>query len=52
MRSRLEGAGFQATVEHEHSATNLDVAAGGARVTVPADQEADALALIQDGDNE
>lgn len=52
MRSRLEGAGLQASVEHEHSATNLDVAVGGARVTVPAEQEADAKALIQDLGNE
>lgn len=48
MRSRLEGAGLQASIEHENSATNLDVAVGGVRVVVPADQVEDARALIED----
>lgn len=47
MKSRLEGAGIDAEVEHEHSATNLDVAVGGVRVVVPNDQAAEARALLQ-----
>ena len=50
MKSRLEGAGMDAEVEHEHSAAILDVAVGGARVVVPENQVADARALIESPD--
>jgi hypothetical protein len=50
MKSRLEGAGIDAEVEHEHSAANLDVAVGGARVVVPENQVEDARALIESPD--
>jgi hypothetical protein len=52
VRSRLEGAGISAVVEHENSAANFDVAGGGVRVTVPTDQAEDARALIQSTNNE
>ena len=48
MRSRLEGAGIQAEVQHEASAANLDVAVGGVRLVVPAESAADARELLQD----
>ncbi len=47
IKSRLEGAGISAEVTHEHSAANLDVAVGGARVVVAADQAEEARALVQ-----
>jgi len=48
MRSRLEGAGIDAQVEHEASATMLDVAVGGVRLVVASDRAEEARALIQD----
>ncbi len=48
-RSRLEAAGFQATVAHELSALSIDgysLAAGGILVQTPADQADDAKALL------
>lgn len=47
IKSRLEGAGLDAEVAHEHSAANLDVAVGGVRVVVPAEQADEARALVQ-----
>jgi hypothetical protein len=52
VRSRLEGAGLQADVEHENSAANFDVAAGGVRVVVPTAQAAEARALLESPANE
>ena len=52
VRSRLEGAGLDASVTHENSATNFDVAGGGVRVVVPAEQAEDAKALINSSANE
>lgn len=49
MRSRLEAAGFLATVAHEASSLVMDgysMATGGILVQVPEDQVADARALI------
>jgi pyruvate/2-oxoglutarate/acetoin dehydrogenase E1 component len=48
MRSRLEGAGIEATVEHEQSATNLDVAVGGVRVVVSSDKAEEARAFLKE----
>ena len=48
MRSRLEGAGIDARVEHESSAANFDVAVGGVRLVVSSDRAEEARALIQD----
>jgi hypothetical protein len=48
MRSRLEGAGIDAQVEHESSAAMLDVAVGGVRLVVSADRAEEARALIAD----
>jgi hypothetical protein len=47
IRSQLEGAGIEAEVEHENSAALLDVAVGGARVTVAAEKADEARALIE-----
>ena len=47
VRGRLVEAGMDAEVLHENSAANLDVAGGGVRVTVPAEQADDARELIQ-----
>jgi hypothetical protein len=47
VRSRLEGAGIEASVHHENSAANFDVAGGGARVVVPADRADEARALLE-----
>ena len=47
VKGRLEGAGLEATLEHENSAANFDVAGGGVRVVVPEMQAAEARALIQ-----
>jgi hypothetical protein len=52
IRSRLEGAGLQADVQHENSAANFDVAGGGVRVVVPAEQADEARALVESGSNE
>ncbi len=52
LRSRLEAAGLNADVRHEHSAANLDVSSGGVRVVVPEDQAAEAMELIGSGENE
>ena len=46
VRSRLEGAGIQAHVQHEQSATNFDVGSGGVRVVVPTDKAEEAPQLI------
>ena len=51
VRSRLEAAGLLATVAHELSALSMDgyaLAAGGILVQVPAEQAADARALLTD----
>lgn len=51
IRSRLEAAGLHAIVNHELSSLSLDgyaLAAGGIRVEVPEDEEADARELIAD----
>ena len=50
MRSRLEGAGIEASVEHEYSAANLDVAVGGVRVVVSAERAVEARALLDSKD--
>lgn len=53
VRSRLEAAGFLAFVVHELSALSMDgyaLAAGGILVQVPAEQAADAKALLADHD--
>lgn len=47
MRSRLESAGFQATLADENSATNFDVTSGGVHLIVPEDQAVDARTLIE-----
>ena len=50
VRSRLEAAGFLASVAHELSALSLDgysMAAGGVRVQVPEDVAQEARALIE-----
>ena len=47
VKGRLEGAGFEAALQHENSAANFDVAGGGGRVVVPDAQAAEARALIQ-----
>ena len=52
VRSRLEGAGLQAEVEHENSAANFDVAGGGVRVVVPAEDAEEARALVDSRTNE
>jgi hypothetical protein len=52
VRSRLEGAGLQADVEHENSAANFDIAGGGVRVVVPSEQANDARALLDTRANE
>jgi hypothetical protein len=52
VRSRLEGAGLNADVEHENSAANFDVAGGGVRVVVPSDQVKEARALLESKGNE
>lgn len=52
IRSRLEAAGLQASVEHENSAANFDVPGGGVRVVVPADKAAEARALLESKPNE
>jgi hypothetical protein len=52
VRSRLQGAGLTADVEHENSAANFDVAGGGVRVVVPAEQVNDARALLESPENE
>ena len=52
VRSRLQGAGLTADVEHENSAANFDVAGGGVRVVVPAEQATDARALLESSSNE
>jgi hypothetical protein len=48
LRSRLEGAGIEAQVEHEYSAANLDVAVGGVRLVVAAEMAEEAKALLED----
>jgi hypothetical protein len=48
MRSRLEGAGFEAELEQENSAANLDVAVGGVRVVVPSDRAEEAKAFLEE----
>ena len=48
-RSRLEAAGFHATVSHELSALSLDgyaLAAGGILVQVPAEEAAEAKEFL------
>ncbi len=53
VRSRLEAAGFAAEVTHELSALSMDgysMATGGVRVQVPADQAAEAQALLGETD--
>jgi hypothetical protein len=50
--SRLQAAGIEAAVEHEHSAANLDVPVGGSRVVVSSDKAEDARALIQSASSE
>lgn len=52
VRSRLEGAGLKAEVTHENSAANFDVAGGGVRVVVPAEQVAEARELLEAPGNE
>jgi pyruvate/2-oxoglutarate/acetoin dehydrogenase E1 component len=52
VRSRLEGAGLNAELQHENSAANFDVAGGGVRVVVPAEQADDARALVESRTNE
>jgi pyruvate/2-oxoglutarate/acetoin dehydrogenase E1 component len=47
IRSRLEGAGLSAQVQHENSAANFAVAGGGVRVVVPPEQAAEAKALLE-----
>jgi hypothetical protein len=47
MRSRLESAGFQATLADENSAANFDVTSGGVHLIVPEDQAVDARELIE-----
>jgi hypothetical protein len=49
VRSRLEAAGFMAQILHELSALSMEgysMSTGGIKVQVPADQAADARALI------
>ena len=46
VRSQLEGAGIQAHVQHEQSATNFDVGSGGVRVVVASDKAEEARRLI------
>jgi len=49
-RSRLEAAGFHASVAHELSALSLDgyaLAAGGIRVQVPEDEAGDAKEFLE-----
>ena len=51
VRSRLDAAGLHPVVNHELSSLSLDgyaLAAGGIRVEVPEDEEADARELIAD----
>ena len=53
VRSRLEAAGFLAQVVHELSALSMDgyaMSTGGIKIQVPADQAADARALITASD--
>jgi hypothetical protein len=52
VRSRLEGAGLHADVQHENSAANFDVAGGGVRVVVPAEQADEARALVESRSDE
>jgi hypothetical protein len=52
VRSRLEGAGLKADLQHENSAANFDVAGGGVRVVVPSELAEEARALIESGTNE
>jgi hypothetical protein len=51
VRSRLEAAGFLASVSHELSALSLDgysLAAGGVRVIVPASQAEEARRFLDE----
>jgi hypothetical protein len=53
IRSRLDAAGFLASVKNELSALSIggySMATGGIQVQVPPDQEADARALIESAD--
>lgn len=52
IRSRLESAGLDATLQGENSAANFDVPGGGVRVVVPAAQAAEARALVESQPNE
>lgn len=47
IRSQLEGAGIQAFVQHEQSATNFDVGSGGVRVVVDPAKAEEARRLIK-----
>ena len=54
IRSRLEVAGFDATIANEFSSLNLEggsIAAGGITVQVPSDQADEARALIASENN-
>jgi hypothetical protein len=48
IKSRLESAGIPVDILHENSAALLDVAVGGARISVPSDRVEEAKALIAD----
>ncbi|HAV62394.1 MAG TPA: hypothetical protein DCY13_08535 [Verrucomicrobiales bacterium] len=53
-RSRLEAAGFDASIKNELSSIMIDgytMAAGGIQVQVPEDQAADARALLEPVDD-
>ena len=47
IRSQLEGAGLEAFVQHEQSATNFDVGSGGVRVVVDSEKAEEARRLIK-----
>lgn len=51
IKSRLEGAGIEAEIQHEQSATNFDVGSGGVRVVVSEEKAEDARRLINDGES-
>jgi hypothetical protein len=51
VRSRLEAAGFVATVTHELASLSMEgysMAAGGVRVEVPAEEAEDAKSLLEE----
>jgi hypothetical protein len=50
--SRLKSAGFDACLADELSALNYNVASGGTKLQVPADQAQDARALLDSGNSD